>query len=77
MHAPATINDGECVAKLASAIQSYFGDAYTVMDPNPGSEDFSVLARALCMVAVWWDGRAGMGPCCREGQSAGAAVQSF
>lgn len=54
MHAPATINDGECVAKLSSAFQSYFGHAYTVMDPNPGSEDFSMLARAVDRPYVWW-----------------------
>ena len=54
MHAPATINDSECVAKLVAAFQSYFGDAYTVMDPNPGSEDFSVLARAVDRPDIWW-----------------------
>ena len=54
MHAPATINDAECVTKLSSALQSYFGDDFTVMDPNPGSEDFSVLARAIGKPYIWW-----------------------
>ena len=54
MHAPATINDSACVAKVSSAFKAYFGDAYTVMDPNPGSEDFSVLARAIDRPYVWW-----------------------
>ena len=54
MHAPAAINDDASVAKLSSAFQSYFDDAYTVMDPNPGSEDFSVLARAVSKPYIWW-----------------------
>ena len=54
MHAPATINDAECVTKLSHAFQSYFGNDFTVMDPNPGSEDFSVLARAIGKPYIWW-----------------------
>lgn len=54
MHAPATINDDASVTKLSSAFQSYFGDNYSVMDPNPGSEDFSVLARAVDRPYIWW-----------------------
>ena len=47
MHAPATINDGPSVEKLSPEIDSYFGEASTVMDLNSSSEDFSVLARAV------------------------------
>ena len=54
MHAPATINDGPSVQKLSSAFDSYFGEASTVMDPNPGSEDFSILARAVDKPYIWW-----------------------
>ena len=54
MHAPATINDTASIEKLSSAFDSYFGKDSTVMDPNPGSEDFSVLARAVDRPYIWW-----------------------
>lgn len=54
MHAPATVNDAASVEKLSSAFGSYFGEASTVMDPSPGSEDFSVLACAVDKPYVWW-----------------------
>ena len=54
MRAPATINDGTSLEKLSSAFDSYFGEASTVMDPNPGSEDFSVLARAVDEPYICW-----------------------
>ena len=54
MHGPATINSGTSVEKLSSAFDSYFGEASTVMDPNPASEDFSVLARAVDKPYIWW-----------------------
>lgn len=47
MHAPATINDGASLERLSSAFDPYFGEASTAMDPNPASEEFSVLARAV------------------------------
>ena len=54
MHAPATINDEASVSKLSSAFESYFGDSFNAMEPNPGSEDFSVLARAVGKPYIWW-----------------------
>jgi len=54
MHAPATINDAASVEKLSTAFDSYFGEASTVMDPNPGSADFSILARAVDKPYIWW-----------------------
>lgn len=54
MHAPATINDAASVETLSSAFDSYFGEASTVMEPSPGSEGFSVLARAVDKPYIWW-----------------------
>ena len=54
MHAPATINDEKCAKTLSSTFQSHFGGAFAVMDPCPGSEDFSVLARAIDRPYIWW-----------------------
>ena len=54
MHAPATINGEASLEKLSSAFDPYFGEASTAMDPNPGSEDFSVLARAVDQPYIWW-----------------------
>ena len=47
MHAPATINDRASLEKLSSAFDPYFDEASIAINLNPGSEEFSVLARAV------------------------------
>ena len=54
MYAPATINDGSSVEKLSSAFDSYFVEASTIIDLNPGSEDLPVPARAVDEPYICW-----------------------
>ena len=54
MHAPSTINDPEKTKVLNNVFQAYFGDNLEEMEPNPGSEDFSVLASAKNIPYLYW-----------------------
>ncbi|KAL8687596.1 MAG: hypothetical protein Q9218_006275 [Villophora microphyllina] len=58
-HAPATVNsDGESKI-LKASFSKYFQDNATSMEPLSGSEDFSILARAIERPYVFW----GLGGC--------------
>ncbi|KAL8867512.1 MAG: hypothetical protein Q9174_005619 [Haloplaca sp. 1 TL-2023] len=53
-HAPATVNSLEQTDILQSSFSTYFDDNLGPMEPLPGSEDFSVLARAINRPYVFW-----------------------
>ncbi|KAI4247088.1 MAG: hypothetical protein LQ352_006235 [Teloschistes flavicans] len=58
-HAPATVNsDSESKVLKASFVKYFQGNA-TSMDPLSGSEDFSILARAINRPYIFW----GLGGC--------------
>ncbi len=54
MHAPSTINDLEKSSILSSAFKAYFKEKAWDMEALPGSEDFSVLARACNAPYLFW-----------------------
>ncbi|KAL9600377.1 MAG: hypothetical protein Q9219_003227 [cf. Caloplaca sp. 3 TL-2023] len=58
-HAPATVNDPGQTETLKSSFSAYYGARAGPMDPFPGSEDFSVLARAINVPSIFW----GLGGC--------------
>ncbi|KAL9023580.1 MAG: hypothetical protein Q9196_007114, partial [Gyalolechia fulgens] len=58
-HAPTTVNDKEQTKVLNTSFSAYFKGNTGPMDPFPGSEDFSVLARAINVPSVFW----GLGGC--------------
>ena len=53
-HAPATVNSLEQTDILKSSFSTYFHDNIGPMEPLPGSEDFSVLARTINRPYVFW-----------------------
>ncbi|KAI4143596.1 MAG: hypothetical protein L6R39_004510 [Caloplaca ligustica] len=58
-HAPATVNDADRTKTLNSSFADYFQKRAGPFEPLPGSEDFSVLARAINVPSVFW----GLGGC--------------
>ncbi|KAL8713815.1 MAG: hypothetical protein Q9225_006703 [Loekoesia sp. 1 TL-2023] len=53
-HVPATVNDTIQTKVLDTSFSTYFKDNAGPMEPLPGSEDFSVLARAIKVPSVFW-----------------------
>lgn len=53
-HAPATVNDDASSKTLKSSFSTYFTENAGPFEPIPGSEDFSVLARAIDVPSVFW-----------------------
>ncbi|KAL8789276.1 MAG: hypothetical protein Q9213_001199 [Squamulea squamosa] len=53
-HAPATINSIDHTGTLNMSFSTYFKDNANAMQPLPGSEDFSVLARAINAPSIFW-----------------------
>ena len=53
-HAPATVNDTDQTKVLSTSFSAYYEDRLGPMEPFPGSEDFSVLARAINVPSVFW-----------------------
>lgn len=58
-HAPATVNSSNQTRILKASFSAYFADNAEPMEPMPGSEDFSLLARAIDVPYVFW----GLGGC--------------
>ncbi|KAI4119582.1 MAG: hypothetical protein LQ338_007253 [Usnochroma carphineum] len=53
-HAPATVNDASSTKTLGQSFSTYFKDNAGPFEPLPGSEDFSILARAINVPSVFW-----------------------
>lgn len=53
-HAPATVNSVDQTGLLKTSFANYFADNASAMEPLPGSEDFSVLARAINVPSIFW-----------------------
>ncbi|KAL8733559.1 MAG: hypothetical protein Q9166_001967 [cf. Caloplaca sp. 2 TL-2023] len=53
-HAPATVNSDNHTKFLNKTFSTYFEDNVDVMEPLSGSEDFSVLARAINVPCIFW-----------------------
>ncbi|KAL8836208.1 MAG: hypothetical protein Q9176_006469 [Flavoplaca citrina] len=53
-HAPATINSAKETDVLKTSFSSYFLNNADAMEPLPGSEDFSVLAKAINVPSIFW-----------------------
>ncbi|KAL8709929.1 MAG: hypothetical protein Q9220_005379 [cf. Caloplaca sp. 1 TL-2023] len=53
-HAPATVNSVNQTNVLKTSFSTAFGQRAESMEPLPGSEDFSVLARAINAPYVFW-----------------------
>ena len=53
-HAPATVNSVNQTAVLSTSFSTYFQDNAYRMEPLSGSEDFSVLARAINAPSIFW-----------------------
>ncbi|KAL8646396.1 MAG: hypothetical protein Q9226_006875 [Calogaya cf. arnoldii] len=53
-HAPVTVNSVDQTGTLKTSFSSYFEDNASAMEPLPGSEDFSNLARAINVPSIFW-----------------------
>ncbi|KAL9013617.1 MAG: hypothetical protein Q9173_001694 [Seirophora scorigena] len=53
-HAPATVNDADSTKILDTSFATFFGGNAGPFEPIPGSEDFSVLARAINVPSIFW-----------------------
>ncbi|KAL8848449.1 MAG: hypothetical protein Q9221_006500 [Calogaya cf. arnoldii] len=53
-HAPVTVNSADQSGTLKTSFSSYFEDNASAMEPLPGSEDFSILARAINVPSIFW-----------------------
>lgn len=53
-HAPATVNDDDSTKTLEASFSTYFMENAGPFEPIPGSEDFSVLARAINVPSIFW-----------------------
>ncbi|KAL9019862.1 MAG: hypothetical protein Q9185_002911 [Variospora sp. 1 TL-2023] len=58
-HAPATVNDADSTKTLGTSFAAFFKGNAGPFEPIPGSEDFSVLARAINVPSIFW----GLGGC--------------
>ncbi|MCJ1311595.1 hypothetical protein MMC25_005268 [Agyrium rufum] len=54
MPAPPMINDPGKTEILKTAFASHFGSNLEEMEPNPGSDDFSVLATVRNITYLYW-----------------------
>ncbi|CAL8577131.1 hypothetical protein XPA_002977 [Xanthoria parietina] len=53
-HTPVTVNDVDQTESLKTSFSDFFEDNASAMEPLPGSEDFSVLARAIKVPSIFW-----------------------
>ncbi|KAL8670055.1 MAG: hypothetical protein Q9168_005388 [Polycauliona sp. 1 TL-2023] len=53
-HAPVTDNSIDQTEALKISFSAYFEDHANAMEPLPGSEDFSILARAINVPSIFW-----------------------
>ncbi|KAL8987270.1 MAG: hypothetical protein Q9169_008715, partial [Polycauliona sp. 2 TL-2023] len=53
-HAPVTDNSVDQTEALKTSFSDYFEDNAKAMEPLPGSEDFSILARAINVPSIFW-----------------------
>lgn len=53
-HAPSTVNDADSTKILKASFSTYFGNHAGPFEPMSGSEDFSVLARAINVPSIFW-----------------------
>ncbi|KAL8655585.1 MAG: hypothetical protein Q9210_000795 [Variospora velana] len=53
-HAPATVNDADPTKTLGTSFAAFFKGNAGPFEPIPGSEDFSVLARAIDVPSIFW-----------------------
>lgn len=58
-HSPTTVNDMDQTKILDTTFSAYFKGNTSPMPPFPGSEDFSILARAIDTPCIFW----GLGGC--------------